>query len=403
MLNEKKPFPKAYMLDASLYGIFLTWQNWRNGGWISGCPGLTGWSRRTLGVALKGEQEGPPQWQKCSVSIFPTCINSIARCYHWVDDTLDPPVFLEMHMNLQLSQNFRKRYIILSKIFWALIMPPALVKHVTCGFKERYSPQPVRGILSLPPFYISRNHFWGIMRVFWAEGKHISISGGMWGERWRLTKDNYHHGHCHFLSDNYRPATVYVPSLLLTLLFSLHPKGVDAISSSVLQMSKLRHGIYLEGNREPRKRLEQGKYMVKLAARLHALGDSYHRDFSPAHEGQLILLCPNAWVPEALFIVNWWGLRVGSTPIYCRGTPPSLGPGSWMGCQFTHPTQSGDTFMTLRQLVELSQNVPPEWEEVKMNNTFATGSTVVTEAPSRGHPLGLALQIPRTAPGPIFS
>lgn len=49
--------------------------------------------------------------------------------------------------------------------------------------------------------------------------------------------------------------------------------------------------------------------------------------------------------------------------------------------------------MTLRQLVELSQNVPPEWEEVKMNNTFATGSTVVTEAPSRGHPLGLALQI----------
>lgn len=101
------------------------------------------------------------------------------------------------------------------------------------------------------------------------------------------------------------PDTVHVPSLLLTLLFSLHPKGVDAISSSVLQMSKLRHGIYLEGNREPRKRLEQGKYMVKLAARLHALGDSYHRDFSPAPEGQLILLCPNAWVPEALFIVNW--------------------------------------------------------------------------------------------------
>ena len=40
--------------------------------------------------------------------------------------------------------------------------------------------------------------------------------------------------------------------------------------------------------------------------RLYDLGDSDHRHFSPGLEGQLIPLCPSAWVPGALFIVNWW-------------------------------------------------------------------------------------------------
>ena len=70
-------------------------------------------------------------------------------------------------------------------------------------------------------------------------------------------------------------------------------------------MSKLRHGIYPEGNREQWKSLEQGKNIINLV-RLYDLGDSDHRHFSPGLEGQLIPLCPSAWVPGALFIVNWW-------------------------------------------------------------------------------------------------
>ena len=60
-----------------------------------------------------------------------------------------------------------------------------------------------------------------------------------------------------------------------------------------------------------------------------------------------------------------------STQIYCWGTLPSLDAGSWIGCQSTHPTQAGDSFMNLSQLAEISQNFPPEWEEVRMNNAFA--------------------------------
>ena len=47
-----------------------------------------------------------------------------------------------------------------------------------------------------------------------------------------------------------------------------------------------------------------------------------------------------------------------STQIYCWGTLPSLDVGSWMGCQSTHPTQAGDSFMNLSQLAEISQNFP---------------------------------------------
>ena len=64
-----------------------------------------GWSRRKLGVALKDQQDGPSQCRKCSVSIFWIYIYSFARCSHWVEDTPDPAGFLELHMNLQLSQN----------------------------------------------------------------------------------------------------------------------------------------------------------------------------------------------------------------------------------------------------------------------------------------------------------